>query len=265
MLHGASLGKRFDLPEGETFLGREEEAGIRIDEKGVSRRHLRFLREGSDVAVQDLGSHNGTFVNTSRVSSSELKDGDLLLVGNTILKFTSGANVEGRYHEEIYRMATVDGMTQAANKAFFLERLSEEIGRSLRYRRDLSLILFDFDHFKGVNDTRGHEAGDEVLRRSAFLILKSLRREDLLGRLGGEEFGIFLPETALAPAKALAGKLRRLVGKERFRTGGSPFGVTISLGVAHLEPRDDEVRKLLQKADEALYRAKRAGRDCVRA
>ncbi len=262
-IHGMNLGKKFDIGDGEHIIGRAENAQIRVNEENVSRQHARIYKNGPETIIEDLNSTNGTFINTKKITSHVMKDGDLLLIGNTILKFASGTNVENRYHEEIYRLATIDGLTQVHNKSFFLERVADEFSRSKRYGRDLSIIIFDFDHFKKLNDTYGHLAGDEVLKQSSSVILLNLRKEDPIGRYGGEEFGILLPETPLNKAMTLAEKIRKLIERTPFSYNDQVLRVTISMGVSTLTSNVETVQKLIENADQALYRAKKAGRNRV--
>src|SRR5204862_137857 len=133
-----------------------------------------------------------------------LRDADFLKIGAAIFKFLSGTGVEASYYEEIYRMTIVDGLTGAYNKRYFLEFLEREIARCARYRRPLSLLMFDIDHFKAINDKHGHLTGDYVLRELSRRLLARVRREELLARYGGEEFAAVLPETDLNGARTFA-------------------------------------------------------------
>jgi predicted signal transduction protein with EAL and GGDEF domain len=170
-IHGPGLGRRFALMGGELTIGRDGKNGIVVDLDTVSRRHAKIvIREGRSY-VADLKSTNGTYLNNKEVLEElPLRSGDYVKVGGSIFKFLSGGDIESLYHEEIYRLTIVDGLTQINNKRFLLEFLEREIGRSQRYGRALSLLLFDIDHFKTVNDNYGHPAGDAVLREMALRI-----------------------------------------------------------------------------------------------
>jgi diguanylate cyclase (GGDEF)-like protein len=177
----------------------------------------------------------------------------------------SAANAElAKVNARLERMANTDPLTGLANRRRFMERLAEEVERSDRYGRPLSLLCLDLDDFKKVNDTWGHPFGDEVLRR-AGLILQDLGRDtDLPARVGGEEFAVLLPETEVRGAVSLAERIRRRVKEERLvADGGIAFGVTVSVGVASLGARVRDGDDLLQAGDRALYRAKEGGRDRV--
>ena len=194
---------------------------------------------------------------------SILKDNDFLKIGAAIFKFLSGAGVESSYYEEIYRMTIIDGLTGAHNKRAFLEFLEREIARCARHRRPLSLLMFDIDHFKSINDTHGHLTGDAVLKEKSKRLLGRIRREELLARYGGEEFAAVLPETDHAGAMIFGEQIRRLVADEPFEYEGDRFPVTISVGVATVEGEDIDPPGFIKMADENLYRAKREGRNRV--
>jgi diguanylate cyclase (GGDEF)-like protein len=248
-------------------IGRSSKANIQIDEESISRIHARVFLEGDDVCVHDMGSTNGTYVNDEAVEERALRDGDLLKIGRSVFKFLRGGNIENAYHEEIYRLTTTDGLTQVYNKRYFLETLEREFARSSRYKRDLALVLFDVDHFKRVNDSHGHLAGDAVLKGLAQLVQRHVRKQDVLARYGGEEFALLLPESNVAQSTATAEKIRTLVERHAFEAESKGIRVTLSLGVAGLRPDVERPDLLVREADEELYRAKRSGRNrtCVRA
>ena len=180
VIYGLELGKKFNLNRPQIIIGRSSKADIQIDQEAVSRNHCKIINTGNAIMLRDMGSTNGTYVNDEMIDEYVLRDGDFIKVGRCIFKFLSGNNIENAYHEEIYRLTTVDGLTQIFNRRYFVETLEREIGRALRYRRDLSLIMFDIDRFKGVNDSFGHLAGDHVLKHLASVIKTRIRREDVL-------------------------------------------------------------------------------------
>lgn len=160
--------------------------------------------------------------------------------------------------------ATTDRLTGVPNRPAVLGALFTEVERSVRYRRPLSVAFADIDHFKAINDTYGHEAGDVVLRGVSTVIRQSLRASDRVGRYGGEEFMIMLPETTVEDAAVLADKLRLLVAGERWRLpDGTDVGVTISLGVTGGTGDRLSVDALVREVDAAMYSAKALGRDQV--
>jgi diguanylate cyclase (GGDEF)-like protein len=260
------MGTRYPLGTATVVLGRDPACDIRIVDQSVSRRHLRIHLDEAGYAVEDLQSTNGTFINDEPASARLLKDGDYLRVGNWIFRYLAGGNVESDYHEEIYRLTIVDGLTGIHNRRFLLEFLERELARSLRHQRPLALVLLDIDRFKAINDNLGHLAGDWTLRGLANRIKASIRREELFARYGGEEFAVVLPETPREGAVKMAERVRRLVEMQPFDYEGRPYPVTISLGVATTKGEEALTPvELLRRADDKLYEAKRAGRNCLRA
>jgi diguanylate cyclase (GGDEF)-like protein len=260
---GAELGKRYELAgSSETVIGRGGDCDIQVDRDSVSRRHAKVERAGAGWSVHDLGSTNGSYVNDAQITQYTLRDGDLLKIGNAIFKFLVGGNIETAYHEEIYRMTIIDGLTQAFNKRYFIENLEKEIPRCTRHQRPLSLLMFDIDHFKKINDEHGHLTGDYVLKELARRVRTRVRKEEVFARYGGEEFALTLPETSRDQALKVSEDIRRLVSAEPFDFEGDRIPVTISLGVGTI---DNEVAAdvFIKSADDNLYKAKRAGRNRV--
>jgi diguanylate cyclase (GGDEF)-like protein len=264
---GPDLGKRWGLGTNEIVVGRGSDCDIQIDRDSVSRRHARVYRVEDQWFVEDLGSTNGSYINDVPIQRSPLRDADFVKIGSAIFKFLSGSSVETSYHEEIYKMTIIDGLTGAHNKRYFLEFLEREIARCSRYGRPLSLLMFDIDHFKAINDTHGHLTGDYVLKELCRRLLGRTRKEELLARYGGEEFACVLPETDHAGAMAFAEQIRAITADTLFEYEGDSFPVTISIGVTTLNDdggsrviAPDEFIKL---ADEHLYTAKRTGRNRV--
>ncbi|MHA7631291.1 diguanylate cyclase [Corallococcus sp. M7] len=264
VIYGLDLGRKYDLAREETLIGRSSKSDIQIDQEAVSRNHARITNTTKGVRIEDLGSTNGTFVNDDVASSARsLQNGDLVKIGRTIFKFIAGGNIEAAYHDEIYRLTTMDGLTQIYNRRYFDEQLDREVSRSRRYERVLSLVMFDLDHFKDVNDTYGHLAGDSVLKQLASTVRTRIRREDVFARYGGEEFALLLPEIHLAGARQLAEKVRKLVERQRFEFDKQVIPVTLSMGVATLEPHHREPAELVRTADEHLFAAKSQGRNRI--
>jgi two-component system, cell cycle response regulator len=263
VIYGLDLGRKYNVDRPSIVVGRSSKADIQIDQESVSRNHCKLINTGKSIMLRDLGSTNGTYINDELVDEYVLRDGDLIKIGRCIFKFLSGDNIENAYHEEIYRLTTIDGLTQVYNKRYFIETLERELGRAQRYRRDLSLIMFDIDEFKKINDTFGHLAGDHVLKQLAAVIRSRIRREDILSRYGGEEFAIILPEIDNYNAMQFAEKIRNLVEMAAFRFEDADIPVTISIGVASMQQEVHEPSEFIRIADERLYAAKAAGRNRV--
>lgn len=164
--------------------------------------------------------------------------------------------------KEVKLQADRDGLTRIYNRRTFDERLVHELKRRQRYGHDLSLLMIDLDHFKSINDTYGHAAGDDVLRRVGGILQESLRATDLAARYGGEEFAVLLPHTQEEDASRLAERIRSRIESSVFMSCGTPYRVTASIGVASVEAGAlDREGDLVLKADQALYDAKRNGRN----
>lgn len=262
---GPDIGRRIQLVNTQYIVGRDSDAGLVVSRSSVSRQHARlYLDDDGQWWVEDLNSTNGTFVNEARISAHSLADSDQVRFGDAIYKFLSGSNVESAYHEAIHNMAIQDGMTGIHNKRYFMDFLEREIAVASRHGHPLTLVMFDVDHFKKVNDTHGHLAGDAVLKDLASRIRPRIRREDLFARYGGEEFACVLPSTALAGGVAFADQLRQLVEERACRFENMLIPFTISLGVTTLQRGTSiDSATLIKRADENLYAAKRAGRNIV--
>jgi diguanylate cyclase (GGDEF)-like protein len=260
----SDLGKRHVLQKDAMSIGRDRDNDIVLDSDSVSRRHAKIEHRDRAFFVVDLDSTNGTFVNDDPepVSMCQLRRGDQVKVGDTIFKYLSGSDVEAQYHETIFNMTITDGLTDISNKKQLDTVLTKEIPRALRHGRELSLLMVDIDHFKEVNDTYGHLAGDTVLQTLASILQKRLRPDDELGRYGGEEFCAILPETPLDGATKIAEELRKLVEQHSFVVEGEQIKITISIGVAELQKGMD-LKAFYKSADEMLYQAKRGGRNKV--
>jgi len=164
---------------------------------------------------------------------------------------------------ELFHQANTDSLTGISNRRFFMIQAEQEIRRARRFSRDLSIIMMDLDHFKHINDTFGHAAGDSALETIVRASLESLRESDMMGRLGGEEFGIILPETSLEAATEVAGRLLVHIAETPIATAKGAIHCTTSLGVAELSKSDNTIDDLLSRSDEALFRAKNKGRNRV--
>lgn len=264
IIEGAETGRLYKLGGEEMLIGRSEEASICIDARGVSRHHARVV-PGADgeVVLSDLGSKNGTYINGEPVEEKSLVDGDQVQIGGTtILKFSYQDSVEERFQRRQYESATRDWLTGCFNKRYLLERLPSEISFAKRKSKSLSLAMIDLDHFKKINDTHGHPAGDYVLKVVAKMMQSTLRSHDLLARYGGEEFALLMRETGTDGVLGTAERIRQRVEGTRLRYEGREIHTTVSIGVASLHDEDRESAEgLLELADKNLYRAKEGGRN----
>lgn len=267
---GSEPGQRFALPEGTLSLGRAPDCQVLLDNPAISRRHAEMQVQGTEVRLRDLGSVNGSWVNEQRLRENTvlLADGDMLRLGEVVLKFFQRESLDALLHDRIYRMATVDAGTEVFTRRYVMDTLAREIRRARRGGGALSVLGIDLDHFKSVNDRWGHNAGDQVLREAAATAHATLRTTDVLGRTGGEEFLAVLPDTGLAEARALAERVRAAIAARPVLLTAAdgrevPHAQTASIGVATLTPTLQTLRELLGAADARLYEAKHAGRNRV--
>ena len=265
VLSGPKIGQRFVLGEQTLEIGRTSSSGLVLDLDSVSRQHARIEWTGASHRVKDLGSTNGTYVNEHRISEAALTDGDRLQIGKVLLKYIAGGNIEASYHEEVQRLMRFDGLTGVYNKSHFEETLHHLLASERSAPRPIGLIVFDLDHFKRVNDTHGHTAGDAVLRQVAGVVADQLTQQEFLARVGGEEFAVLCNGMTLRAVQQLAERIRVSVEGTRCVFEDRLIPVTLSLGAAERVAGSQEAaERLFERADTLLYAAKAAGRNCVR-
>lgn len=269
---GQPLGEFILLGPAALTLGRSSDNGLSLADPEVSRHHARLeLLEGDVPAVQltDLGSTNGTFVNGRRLdptaAPSRLNAGDVIRFGSHAFKLKRLDALERSYHETMLAQSTQDALTGVSNRATVIGFLEKQAELARRHNRPLCAVLCDLDHFKAVNDRFGHPVGDQALQMLGSRILSRLRASDHVGRIGGEEFLLILPETSVREAAMVAENLRRNLASEAFHFEGipQPIHLTLSFGVAQFQERDKDGGSLFARADVALYRAKALGRNRV--
>jgi diguanylate cyclase (GGDEF)-like protein len=265
VLQGTNVGAMYKIDGPEMLIGRASAAGVRLQDDGVSRRHARVIQLGGQLIIEDLGSANGTVVNGERVSQRVLQDGDKIRFGGTtILKFTYHDNLDESFQQQMYEAAVRDSLTKAFNKKYMLDRMDTEYAYARRHNSTLSLIMFDIDHFKRVNDTYGHLAGDAALYGVARLASQIIRSEDVLARYGGEEFGLICRGASIVAAAGLADRIRMALEQTPLIWNQQSVPITMSLGVSGIpEVPVDSPIELIASADQALYEAKRSGRNRV--
>jgi two-component system cell cycle response regulator len=264
-LDGDASGEVLSLPREPILVGRSSRAHVHIAEPSVSREHARVVYEYGAYYVVDGGSQNGTSVAGRRVMRAELRDGDLVQFGQrATYRFSLMDQTQEQVMRRLYESSTRDPLTGADNRRNMDSRLQSEIAFAERHKRPLSVILFDIDFFKRVNDQHGHPAGDEVLKSVSKVARGQLRTEDAFARYGGEEFVIVLRDTALREAALVAERVRERIAKTEVEIGGTSLAVTISAGCASLSCcLSASTEELVGVADRRLYRAKRGGRNRV--
>lgn len=265
IIRGARLGSRIVPGKEPLIIGRAVEADFQISERSISREHCRIFSEDGRYWVEDLGSTNHTWLNDERVERAALRDGDLIRISQTVLKFVDEGNIEAGYHSELHESTIRDTLTGLFNRRHAMAVLEKEVARAQRDEHyELSLVILDLDYFKDINDEHGHLAGDGVLRQLSRIAAERIRGSDTLARIGGEEFALILPDTDGEEARQLAESIRECVEAETFRLGEQDHTITLSAGVATWRPAMENISGLMRAADEQLYEAKSSGRNCVR-
>jgi len=264
---GLDAGRVLALPrEDIVSLGRASECTYPFDDVSLSREHAQIMCIGSEYVFKDAGSTNGSFINEVRVAKvMQLRNGDRLRLGSNLsLRFALVDDQEEEALIGIYEAAVRDGLTGVFNRKHLEERLAAELEASKRHGTPLSVILVDVDHFKYVNDTYGHLAGDAVLKNVATLVGQGIRQEDTIGRYGGEEFVVVCRNAAVVDAVALAERVRWTIWNALTLFESHQIRVTVSAGVASLLCAPEPTRSgLLGVADARLYKAKQGGRNRV--
>ena len=269
VLAGPEAGRVLPLERDKpNTLGREEtECTMTFEDARLSRVHARIVSVNGEWMLTDQGSTNGTFVNDVRIDKhAQLTDGDRVRLGGSVsLRFAWVTEDERQALMRVYEAAMRDGLTGALNRKALDQRLEAEIAFAVRHDAPLSIVMLDVDHFKMVNDTHGHPAGDAVLREIAARLGRALRIEDVLGRYGGEELLIVARNITLEQAAQMAERMRALIDSSPVAFEDKAIAVSASFGVASLAccGATRDAKTLLSTADARLYEAKHAGRNRV--
>ena len=266
IVRGPETGRVVELVGRALRVGRAPSCEIRIDDNSVSRVHVLLSKEEGRWVLEDPGSSNGTFLAGERVQRRMVEDGDVFQLGpRVMLRFNRESRAQAQMMRQLYESSVKDPLTGVSNRRHLDARLQEEMSFAARHGTDLAVLIIDVDHFKRVNDTHGHDAGDVVLKQLARSMRAQIRAEDFLARYGGEEFMILARGIGLKDALAFGGRLCSVVESLSIKTSEQRIGITVSIGVSTLGAcgRSLEPRALIKAADENLYRAKQAGRNRV--
>ena len=268
ILTGVDAGRTHVLEAEETIIGRGSGCHLQIDDGALSRRHCRILRDGGSFLVEDLGSRNGTRLGGLPVSGARaLSDGALIQLGSGVnIKFSVKDDLELKAEQHLYESAVRDPLTGLHNRRHLDERMRAELAYAARHETPLSVLIIDVDHFKKINDTLGHGAGDAALRALGERLNRSVRAEDVVARYGGEEFAVIARGIRAVGALQLAERIRETVARMRVPYEDTSIAFTVSIGVATMDGNRKfaNVEELLKTADEALYKAKSSGRNrCI--
>lgn len=260
------VGRQWLLTRTDMTIGRSVETEVYVSDSSLSRSHAKFEVSGNDIFIIDLGSTNLTIVNGAvlpPMTKRKLVNNDQIKTGNIIFKFLEKGNLESISNQQVFEKAQKDALTSAYSKGALLEKGPEAVKRSQVLGEPLSVITFDLDHFKNVNDTYGHSGGDYVLKEIGQLMqAKLVRSNDYFARYGGEEFVVILQATTLKTAQEVAERIRATVEMHPFNFDGKKMQVTISIGVSSILP-NDSWDKIYTRADQALYKSKQTGRNRV--
>jgi two-component system cell cycle response regulator len=275
-LSGELIAVPIPLEREEVILGRALEADVRVNDTKVSRRHAKIntivdTETGkTDYVLSNLGSRNGIYLNGAKVEREILSNGDKITIGEHILRFELLDEIDREYQQQIHRLITHDDLTGLLSSRSFFSELRRESARAKSENRGFCVLVMDVDHFKKVNDTYGHLTGSKTLEEIGQCIIDIMRSGDAASRFGGEEFSAFLLDADLAQGIVAAERIRSEIERYEFSVirQGKPsekHHVTISIGVAMFPNDSSDPIELVEMADSALYRAKREGRNRVRA
>jgi len=268
LIRGTPQGHRYFITQDEMIIGRDPAADISIADQSISRKHAKVTQEGAVVKIEDLGSANGTAINGKKLEPghvAKLAKEDLVKLGNSIVKYLPAGEIEIIFYGNLNQAANTDPLTRCFNKGYFLEAIDAEVKRAKALSTPLSLIFFDLDHFKKVNDTYGHEGGDYVLKEFTNLIrgMGIITNKDIFARYGGEEFCLLMPGKSVQEAAKTAEMMRGKIQTHAFIYEAKRIPVTSSIGVSELKADMDTAADLIKAADKLLYESKQGGRNRV--
>lgn len=245
-------------------IGRSNQCDIVLNHPSISRRHAKISLEPAGHRIEDMGSTNRIRINEQYQTVHSLRTGDRIQLGDRIFRYLTDDDVENQYHRLVYSMMTRDSLTSVFNKRYLMECLNRELIRCRKFKRPLSVILMDVDHFKTINDHYGHITGDDVLIEMAHRVNSVLDEDMIFARFGGEEFAIVGSEIDFEAAFQLAERCRHAIASLPLETETQSVPMTVSVGLASAVPRkNDKPKRWLIQADQCLYLAKHQGRNQV--
>lgn len=261
------FAKSFSFNKKNIIIGRNKNNDISINDEKISKIHCEINvisnHQIEQIVIVDLNSTNGTYVNGESINQKSMKSGDKIEIGDTVLRLSYDDDIEREYHTKLFDFAAKDSLTELYNKRYIINELENQIKIAKRNKRVFSLVIFDIDNFKNVNDVHGHLAGDEILKKIASILKDTLREQDISGRIGGEEFLTILPETTVDGAFILANRVRKRVEEFELIFHKSKIKITISAGISQFELHSSDITNLFKMADNALYKAKKSGKNKV--
>ena len=265
VLLGSDTGLRIPLSKQELTLGRTAEADVILHDEQISRRHavIRCDPIRQSYTLVDLNSTNGTRVNQEKIQEVLLREGDKIFIGSTVLKFVYEDEVESEHRDVLNRWVFTDDLTGLVVKRRFYSQLRFQIQRALEQSEPLCLLMMDLDGLKKINDAHGHDMGAFIISQAGRRIGEIINPLGQACRYGGDEFVAYLLNHDLERGIVIGEQIRAVIQDQAFQKDEKVLKLSISIGVAPLSEAAREVETLNKAADEALYRAKGKGRNCV--
>jgi diguanylate cyclase (GGDEF)-like protein len=261
------VGRQWPIEKTDFLVGRAATANCSLEDKSLSKNHAKFILNGGEVSIIDLESTNKTVLNGKLLKPLEpvrLKNNDQIKMGNIIIKFLERGNIETVSVAQTFDRGQTDALTGIFNRGALSAYAVEFFNKSRLLGSPLSIIVFDIDFFKKINDTYGHPAGDYVLKELASLIRTSMiRGNDIFARYGGEEFCLLFLGSPEARVREIGERLRKTIQDHNFIYEGKQIPVTISLGISTIRENDTGWNDIFGRADKALYSSKSGGRNKV--
>ncbi|MCB0419395.1 MAG: GGDEF domain-containing protein [Bdellovibrionales bacterium] len=263
----AQVGRQWAIQESDRIIGRAVGSYVFVDDRSLSKSHAKLILHAGEVKIIDLESTNKTLVNNKvlrPLTPEKLNNNDQVKMGNVIFKFLEKGNIETAAAAQTYDRGTTDALTGISNRGGLEEKGKEYFRKSDLLAVPLCVITFDIDHFKKINDTHGHSAGDYVLQELASLVSERLiRGNDFFARSGGEEFTLLLLGGSKEAGLEISERIRQTIEAHNFNYEGIRIPVTVSLGVSEKTLNDHQWKDILERADAALYVSKGSGRNQV--
>jgi diguanylate cyclase (GGDEF)-like protein len=257
------LGRRFVLERSPARIGCDAENDIVLQDASASPRHAHLEERAAEWWCVDDGSTDGVYIDDRRMTGhAALTNGTRIGIGATIFKFLSGRDREAQYHEEIYRITIIDGLTQVHVKRYLLEALDKEILRARRHERSLALLMMEVDEIEAANRPNTlRNADDHVMSEVASFLRPFVRHDWILARYGDQRFAMVLPDHTVEMARIIAERLRETVATSPLAVGGGELRATICIGGAQRHGDDRTSREILERASRALRVATSRGRN----
>lgn len=258
VVYGPEPGRRYEVAERPLTIGRDPTSDICLDQDSISRTHAIITVEVNGVVVRDQGSSNGTYIGSDRIHEATLKHGDFIKVGRSILWFTT-VKLPSTAYEQLHRILVTDELTGVYNERYLPDALGHELSRARRSDWPLALMIIEVDHLEQFDDEPDHRTKHFTVRSVATLVRDRTRKVDVVARTADAQFSVIVPERRLDQAVELAETIRKAIEQAHLEFEGRPIQLTVSMGVAELEPDTADTDALFQVALARAMRAKSLG------